>query len=83
MRLFALIVQLNVSFLLETTIHTVTRFILIRPTYLVSVKRITSDVAVCNEDRNELEIASELSLALGGFVIPRRGGARQSRVQDY
>jgi len=27
-------------------------------------------VAVCNEDRNELEIASELSLALGGFVIP-------------
>jgi len=22
-------------------------------------------------------------LAIGGFVIPRRGGARQSRVQDY
>jgi hypothetical protein len=49
----------------------------------ILVKRITSDVAVCNEDRNEIEIASELSLALGGFVIPRRGGARQSRVQDY
>ena len=50
---------------------------------LVAVKRITSDVAASNFDRNELEIAGELSLAIGGFVIPRRGGARQSRVQDY
>ncbi|MEG4408916.1 hypothetical protein [Microcoleus sp. MON2_D5] len=37
---------------------------------LVAVKRITSDVAASNFDRNELEIAGELSLALGGFVIP-------------
>ncbi|PSB40000.1 hypothetical protein C7B69_00470 [filamentous cyanobacterium Phorm 46] len=37
---------------------------------LVAVKRITSDVAASNFDRNELEIAGELSLAIGGFVIP-------------
>jgi len=37
---------------------------------LVAVKRITSDVAACNFDRNELEIAGELSLAISGFVIP-------------
>ena len=37
---------------------------------LVAVKRITSDVAAFNFDRNELEIAGELSLAIGGFVIP-------------
>ena len=37
---------------------------------LVSVKRITSDVPACNFDSNELEIAGELSLAIGGFVIP-------------
>jgi hypothetical protein len=37
---------------------------------LVSVKRIVSDVPTSNFDRNELEIAGELSLALGGFVIP-------------
>jgi len=37
---------------------------------LVAVKRITSDVAACNFDRNELEIAGELSLSIGGFVIP-------------
>ena len=49
---------------------------------LVSVKRITSDVAVCNFDCNELEIAGELSLALGGFAIPRRDGARQQRIQS-
>ncbi|AFZ10499.1 hypothetical protein Osc7112_6339 (plasmid) [Oscillatoria nigro-viridis PCC 7112] len=44
---------------------------------LVSVKRITSDIPACNFDANELEIAGELSLALGGFVIPpvlRRDG---------
>jgi hypothetical protein len=37
---------------------------------LVAVKRISSDIPACNFDRNELEIAGELSLALGGFVIP-------------
>ncbi|MBE9123222.1 hypothetical protein IQ269_21085 [Tychonema sp. LEGE 07199] len=44
---------------------------------LVSVKRITSDVPAHNEDENELSIAGELSLAIGGFIIPRRAGARQ------
>jgi hypothetical protein len=37
---------------------------------LVAVKRITSGVPAGNFDRNELEIAGELSLAIGGFVIP-------------
>ena len=37
---------------------------------LVVVKRIVSDVPTNNEDRNELEIAGELSLAHGGFIIP-------------
>lgn len=37
---------------------------------LVSVKRITSDIPVCNFDRYELEIAGELSLAIGGFCSP-------------
>ena len=37
---------------------------------LVAVKRITSDVAASNFDRNELEIAGELMLSIGGFVIP-------------
>jgi hypothetical protein len=37
---------------------------------LVSVKRITSDVPACNFDPNELEIAGELSLTIGGFIIP-------------
>jgi hypothetical protein len=50
---------------------------------LVSVKCLVSDVPASNFDRNELEIAGELSLAIGGFVIPWRGGARQSRIQDY
>jgi hypothetical protein len=49
---------------------------------LVSIKRIVSDLPTSNEDPGELEIAGKLSLALGGFFIPRRG-ARQSRVQDY
>lgn len=44
---------------------------------LVSVKRIVSDVPTSNEDRNELEIAGELSLAIGGLIAPRRGTARQ------
>jgi hypothetical protein len=43
---------------------------------LVSVKRINSDIAASNFDPNELEIAGELSLAISGFVIPRRAGAR-------
>ncbi|MEG4582988.1 hypothetical protein QUA71_25735 [Microcoleus sp. MON1_C5] len=37
---------------------------------LVSVKRISSDIPACNFDSNELEIAGELSLSIGGFVIP-------------
>jgi hypothetical protein len=37
---------------------------------LVVVKRIVSDVPTNNFDRNELEIAGELSLAHGGFIIP-------------
>lgn len=37
---------------------------------IVSVKRITSDVPACNFDRNELEIAGELSLVIGGFCTP-------------
>jgi hypothetical protein len=37
---------------------------------LVSVKRITSDIPASNFDRNELEIAGELSLAIGGFCTP-------------
>ena len=45
---------------------------------IVPVKqRITSDVPACNFDPNELEIAGELSLAIGGFcsplVLPRDG----------
>jgi len=50
---------------------------------LVSVKCLVSDVPASNFDPGELEIAGELSLAIGGFVIPWRGGARQSRIQDY
>jgi len=37
---------------------------------LVAVKRITSDIPASNFDQFELEIAGELSLTLGGFVIP-------------
>jgi hypothetical protein len=37
---------------------------------IVPVKRITSDVSACNFDPNELEIAGELSLVIGGFIIP-------------
>ncbi|MEG4976546.1 hypothetical protein QUA78_28515 [Microcoleus sp. K4-B3] len=44
---------------------------------LVSVKRIVSDWPTSNFDRNELEIAGELSLAHGGLIAPRRGTARQ------
>jgi hypothetical protein len=44
---------------------------------LVAVKRISSDIPASNFDQFELEIAGELSLAIGGFIIPRRAGARQ------
>jgi len=37
---------------------------------LVAVKRITSDIPATNFDQFELEIAGELSLAIGGFIIP-------------
>ena len=37
---------------------------------LVVVKRITSDIPASNFDHNELEIAGELSLSIGGFIIP-------------
>jgi len=37
---------------------------------LVAVKRITSDIPASNFDQFELEIAGELSLAIGGFIIP-------------
>lgn len=37
---------------------------------LVSVKRISSDIPAANFDPNELEIVGELSLTIGGFVIP-------------
>jgi len=37
---------------------------------LVALKRISSDIPASNFDRFELEIAGELSLAIGGFVVP-------------
>ena len=37
---------------------------------LVSVKRITSDIPASNFDPFELEILGELSLSIGGFIIP-------------
>jgi hypothetical protein len=37
---------------------------------LVAVKRIVSDVPASNFDSFELEVAGELSLTLGGFIIP-------------
>src|SRR6476469_5460243 len=37
---------------------------------IVPVKRITSDIPASNFDQFELEVAGELSLAIGGFVIP-------------
>jgi hypothetical protein len=43
---------------------------------IVSVKRITSDIPASNFDPGELEIAGELSLAIGGFCTPKRGKAR-------
>lgn len=37
---------------------------------LVAVKRITSDIPASNFDQFELEIAGELSLVSGGFIVP-------------
>ncbi|MEG4258200.1 hypothetical protein, partial [Microcoleus sp. Pol8_C2] len=37
---------------------------------LVSVKRIVSDIPASNFDQFDLEVAGELSLAIGGFIIP-------------
>ncbi|MEP6582537.1 hypothetical protein NDI43_27570 [Microcoleus vaginatus GB2-A3] len=37
---------------------------------LVAIKRITSDIPATNFDQFELEVLGELSLAIGGFVIP-------------
>lgn len=37
---------------------------------LVAVKRITSDIPATNFDQFELEVAGELSLSIGGFIIP-------------
>lgn len=37
---------------------------------LVAVKRISFDIPASNFDQFELEIAGELSLAIGGFIIP-------------
>ena len=37
---------------------------------LVAVKRITSDIPASNFDQFELEVLGELSLSIGGFVVP-------------
>jgi len=37
---------------------------------LVAVKRITSDIPASNFDQFDLEVAGELSLSIGGFIIP-------------
>ncbi len=37
---------------------------------IVPISRISSDISVSNFDRNELEILGELSLVLGGFLVP-------------
>lgn len=53
---------------------------------LVSVKRIYSDVPACNFDPNELEIAGELSLAIGGFCSPpvlRRDGENYKVISGH
>lgn len=53
---------------------------------IVSVKRITSDIPARNFDRNELEIAGELSLTIGGFCTPpvvRRDGSNYKVVSGH
>jgi len=37
---------------------------------IVPISRISSDISVSNFDRNELELLGELSLVLGGFLVP-------------
>ncbi|MEG3972275.1 hypothetical protein QUA00_32340 [Microcoleus sp. T2B6] len=37
---------------------------------LVAIKRISSDIPASNFDQFELEVLGELSLAIGGFVVP-------------
>jgi len=37
---------------------------------IVPISRISSDISVSNFDRNDLEILGELSLVLGGFLVP-------------
>jgi hypothetical protein len=37
---------------------------------IVPISRISSDISVSNFDQNELEILGELSLVLGGFLVP-------------
>ena len=37
---------------------------------LVSVKRISSDIPATNFDQFELEVLGELSLVIGGFIVP-------------
>ena len=37
---------------------------------IVPVKRITSDIPATNFDQFELEVLGELSLAIGGFIVP-------------
>jgi hypothetical protein len=37
---------------------------------IVPVGRISCDIPVCNFARNELEIAGQLALTIGGFIIP-------------
>jgi hypothetical protein len=53
---------------------------------LVSVKRISSDIPATNFDRNELEIAGELSLTIGGFCSPpvlRRDGNNYKVISGH
>ncbi len=37
---------------------------------LVAIKRITSDIPASNFDQFELEVLGELSLSIGGFIVP-------------
>ena len=53
---------------------------------IVPVKRLTSDISASNFDRHELEIAAELSLAVGGFCNPlivRRDGGSYRVVSGH
>ena len=53
---------------------------------IVAVKRIYSEVPAANFDRHELEIAGELSLAIGGFYNPpvvRRDGSNYQVIAGH